>query len=409
MSLSYLKHAHFARSLLAASVAMGVNVQAAEYFWVPNAEVSAEANTNRELDSGSAKQGSEAYSASLSALLGVATPRSESAARPRVYFVEYSDQPNAQDVEGGIDFTSTYESPRAGFDMYGTIERRDIYNAELADARFDELDPNNPTSPDTGRIDAVGETRDLLSVRPRFSYQLTQRFDIGLHAAYEKIDYSSNDLTGNEDYDYINFGVFPTWQTTERLQTIIGAYGSKFSTADDASKSNSLGLSVGFNYEWSKVFTAEFSLVGERTEIDDRVPVRFTDEVTSVGGRVMIIRKAEVADLRFELAHLVAPTGGGGMYETDQLQVQYDRRLSERLTLQTAALYYRDRAMSEADTANDRDYANVELGISWNVTRTWYVFGGYRYIRQEYKETGLGAENHTAFLGVGYRGLRRGQ
>lgn len=408
MSLSYLKKNRTLGAACAVAIALCCSyANAAQYYWQPQLDVIAETNTNRDLVTKSGGQSSEGYSASLGAIFGIATPRTQSEIRPQVRFQDYPDQPNAEETEGGIDFSSSFESARSEFDVYGRAERRDVYNAELASPRFDELNPENQISPETGRIGDAGETRDLLNLQPAFQYQLTERFQLGLRGGYEKVNYSSNALTGRVDYDYVNAGVYPTWQATERLETFVGAYATQYSSADDTLNSDSIGASAGLSYEWSKVFSAELSLTVERTEIDDRVPVLFKDEVTSVGGRFVLVRKAAVTDLRLEIGHLITPTGSGGMYETDQLQVQYDRRLSERLTLETAALYYRDRAMSDFDSGGDRDYASAEVALSWNVTRTWSVFGGYRYIWQEYKQEADGAENHSVFLGVGYRGLGR--
>jgi hypothetical protein len=406
MSSSYLKVASRAGMALVCVVLGAGSAQAAQYFWVPEVELTAEANTNRDMDPVD-KDSSELYSAMLAATLGVATPRGETAIRPQVHFLHYPDQSAAKDVEGGVDITSVYDSPLSSFTLFGRAERRDVYNAELADPRFNELDPNNPTAPESGRIIGVGETRDLLLFRPDYSHHVTERLDLGVHGVYQKLDYGSDRPTATVDFDYANAGLYGGWEFSQRLTTAFEVYGARYRTGDDSRKADSTGVSLTFEYRWSETFNAEFAVIGERTEVDDILPVRNEDTVTSVGGRFALAHRAPISETRIEISHLVMPTGAGGMFESDILQLQFDRKLSERLTFRSSAYYNRNRALSDVDQSGDSDYANAEIALSWSVTRTWYVFGGYRYIWEEYDQVQQSAHNNAVFAGVGYRGLGR--
>lgn len=427
MSLSFRNRA-VPRTLLYAAVLMlcASMASAADYYWQPEFELHAESNTNRDLDT-TKKRSSQAYGASAAATLGIATPRSTTDVRPAIRYQDYPDQSNARDIEGGISFATEYRSPRSLFGVFGSVERQDVYNAELAEPRSDTLDPGRVnTNPETGRVDAVGETRDRFYLRPEYGHQFTERFNLGVEAAYEKIEYSleappdvTRSLPPRLDYDYITGGVYPKWEASQRLNIVVGAYGTRYASADDTRKADSVGVSVGVEYDWSESFQAEISLIGERTDIENRFfepvpgsvplltrPAVQSDKIDTFGGRFSLFRRTALTDLQIAAGHVVTPSGGGGLSETDVLNLTLDRRLSERLAFTAAALYYSDRGLGENKGVGG-DYANADFGLRWSVTRTWFVSGGYRYLWLKYKGANSGAQNHALFASVGYRGLGR--
>jgi hypothetical protein len=165
---------------------------------------------------------------------------------------------------------------------------------------------------------------------------------------------------------------------------LLGAFATRYASSDDTRQTDSIGASAGLGYEWTPAHKAEFTVLAERTEIEDRMPALFEDTVTTIGGQVSLVRTTVLTDTRLIVGRLIQPTGGGGIFESDHFQLQFDRRLSERLTLRSAALYTQNHALSDADTNSDSDYANGEISLRWSATRTWYIFGGYRYIWQNW-------------------------
>ncbi|MEO7775095.1 MAG: hypothetical protein ABIT36_12815 [Steroidobacteraceae bacterium] len=399
-----------ATALLAMSAA-----QSAQYFWEPSAEVIAEGYTNRDLLPDNSKSSSSSYGITAGGLLGIATPRSTTSIAPAARYQKYPDRNDASDLEGGVEFLSGFRTQRSRFEVSGSLQRRDVYNAELANPRFSDLNPSDPTAPTTGRIQGVGETRDAFIVRPRYSHAFTERFDLAVQAGYEKYKYSSDVVTALRDYDYWTAGLYPSWALSRRTSLTGSIYAGRYAITDDSIKTDTTGASIGIKRELAQTFTFEISAVVERTQTDRLLQLspagaaRFTESDSSVGGRFSLYRKGQVSDARIDISHLVSPTGAGGLYETDMAQLQYDRRLSPRLTLRSAAIYYSTSAVSAFDAAGESDYINAELSLRWNVTPAWYVFGGYRYVSQDDNGANGSVDNHTAFAGLGYKALSRRQ
>jgi hypothetical protein len=90
--------------------------------------------------------------------------------------------------------------------------------------------------------------------------------------------------------------------------------------------------------------------------------------------------------------------------------MQYDRLLSQRLSLHAAARYDSRNGLGTVtlDTGRDRDYARGDLSLRWFVTQTWYIGGGYAYIWEEREAAAGDAANNKFYINFGYRGLNRG-
>jgi hypothetical protein len=128
------------------------------------------------------------------------------------------------------------------------------------------------------------------------------------------------------------------------------------------------------------------------------------------GGELSAYRHLEVSDWRFSIGRSFIPTGDSGKATLDQFRVQYDRMLSQRLSLRVAGRFDSRNALGTTtlNTGTDRDYARGDLSIRWLVTPTWYVGAGYAYIWEDRETAFSDAANNKFFVNFGYRGLSRG-
>jgi hypothetical protein len=133
-----------------------------------------------------------------------------------------------------------------------------------------------------------------------------------------------------------------------------------------------------------------------------------TSESVNEVGATFVLKRKGLRDLtRLEVGRTVAPSTSGGIYRADQFQIQYDYSLSLRMELRSAALFYRQRALSGASSGGDHDYLNTEVVLRWAASRTWFVAGGPRYIRTRNAGGSASANNTAVFLSVGYQGIGR--
>ncbi len=383
-------------------------VQAAQYYWQPAAELSAQTNSNLELDPAVGTDRKEGYIAEVSSRLGVATTRSDTMIIPRLQYQKYPDVDGADRLQGDLSFSSNYNSPRSALSVLGVYQHLDELNAELANARFDRLNPNQPLSPETGQV-RPGATRDVILLNPTYTYRLNERFGLGTSVLYQGINYSPDDDVSAVDFDYYRADVFLKRALSPRADIAFSPYVAKYKARDIDSKSDSVGGAIGLEMRWSKTLVGRFNTSVERAKIDQTEPQVNKDTVTAWGADFSLTRTGEISELILSLGRAVTPSGGGSLYYTDQVQVQYDRDLSARLKVLSAARYIRDRSLGNVSSTVDRDYGQADVGIQWMMSRTWYLRAGYTYISQKYDFETDTARNNRFEVSVGYRGLDRQQ
>lgn len=390
----------FAASALASMAASAANV-----YTQPQADFRIEYNDNFGFTSGSSDS-DVGYVADLEALIGIATPRSDTSVRPRVRLQEYPDRDDLERFEGFFDLFSHFRGERGNGYFRAGFERRDVYNTETPSGEFDPVDPTGGDDPEAGAI-IVGETRTRVDVRPSFDYRFTERTSIGAGVYLNTTRYDADDATTKTDYDYGAVDANLTWALSPQSDFILGAYTSRYETTDDSEEIDAVGGLIGYAYRWSEQTGVEVRVFNEENDITQFVPVRIEESESNVGGELTAYREFEVSKWRFSVGRSFVPTGDGSKSEFDQFRLQYERQLSERLGFRGVARYFSRNALGDLDTGLDRDYARVDLSIRWFMTPTWYIGGGYTYISNDREAATSTVSNNKVYVNFGYRGLSR--
>ena len=389
-----------------AAVPTGI-VFGAQTYVTPQAELRVENNDNFDLTpDGSSDSDVYGYIADLQALIGIATPRSDTSIRPRIRLQEYPDREDIEKLEAFFDLRSKYEWERSDLLTLARYSRQDSYNADRQSGEFDPLNPEDPDVLDSSQT-LVGETRTRVELRPTFTHSLTERTRLGILAEYQAVRYDSDGPDEQTDYDYLLGQGFVSWALDPRSDLSVGAYAAKYEATDDSSETDTLGGSVGYAYRWSEVAGLQTELFYEENDITDFFPVAAEETTSGWGGTATAYWTGEVSETRISVGRTFAPTGSGGKSEVDQLRVQYDRDLSERLSFLGAARYQQRNSLSTSGQDNDRDFARVDLSLKWFFDPTWFVQGGYSYIWEDRESASGSADNNKLFLSVGYKGLAR--
>jgi hypothetical protein len=396
------------RSLCATAAMAAAPVFAAQVYVQPVVTISAETDSN--LDLQPASQGPvrsvEGYIADAAALIGIATPNSYSTIRPRIDYRDYPADSADDRLEEALDFNSAYKGLRSKGSVYAGYQRRDEFNAELSSAQYDLYNPVQPTAPETGRS-RVGATRQSLVLLPDYSYSISPRLAAGVSAIYQKLNYSPDNTTAAVDFDYYQGKAYLRWTLDQKNDLTVGSYGSKYQASHFDSRATAGGVSVALDTNWSPLLSTSASVVYQRTNIDTAIPTPFKDVANPWGAAFSAVYKAQVSQFRMDVSRLITPSGGGGIYVNDQLQFEYDRNFSQRLVFTGAAIALRDRGLTSNVSGDDRTYVRTVVDLKWMMTRTWFVQGGYQYFWQKYQLDPDGASNNRIYIRFGYQGLDR--
>jgi len=390
-------------ALIAFTVLRGGPAAAADYELLPILEAGVETNTNRDLATDTAEEfDGEGYIANVGADMRWRTQRSTTTLRPVAKFQEYPDSSGLEGVEGSLDLRSAYTFQRAQVNFALGYSHRDWYNAELPDAIYNPVNPDDPTVPETGAL-REGESRDRINLAPKYEYQLSERVGLGGVAYYETSSYDAegDTSTGGVDYDFIRANLFASWLAGPVTRFEVGPFASRYDAQDEPTQTDAIGLSIGLKHDWSEEFKGLLDLgyFEEDREGEDLVSDGKDSGWTA---NASIERRGEVSRLRGGVGRAYSPSGRGGVTESDQFRVEYDRDWTARLSTTLAARYVRDRFRGDVETASDYDYWRGELGFKYFFSLKWYVLGGYRYTWRDSVDTDESADNSSFYLRVGF-------
>jgi Putative beta-barrel porin 2 len=395
-----------AASLLVAGMSLAaVSGQAAEVYWQPTASLTAEENTNIDL-SPPPVSSTAGYIADAAALIGIATPQSDTTLRPRVDYRDYPTDSTDNRLEEYLDVNSSYRSQRSKASMYLGFERRDDFNAELSQAFFNDTGPVSPTNPETGRA-KVGETRTSFVFLPDYNYSLTPRLAAGVAAIYQQLDYSPDNNRSAVDFRYYQGKAYLRWTIDQKNDVTLGGFGSKYEARRFVSTGTAEGGSLQLDTSWTPLLTTAASVTYQHTSLDSVIPRPFQGTVNSYGVNLSSIYKTELNSFQGVIGRLITPTGGGGLYVNEQAQLQYAHVFSRRLTLTGAVIALKNHGLTSNVSGDDRTYERLAVDAKWMLTPTLFVQGGYQYFRQKYQVDTNSADNNRIYIRFGYQALGR--
>jgi hypothetical protein len=396
------------------AAALGVLVAgpalAAQTYVVPRIELRAEHNDNFGLVVEDNPDSSVfGYLLDAEALVGIATPRGQTTLRPRVRLQEYPDLDSVTvssftPVEAYLDLRSAYRWQRAEMEVNGRYQRQDSYSVDTPGGDFDPLDPGGGDAANGAGV-RIGETRQRFELQPTFRYAVSERTQLGLGLEYQAVNYDSEGEDERLDYDYWVADGFVTWKLNPLSDITAGAYVARYETQDTVSETETVGGRLGFEHRWSENTGLQAEIVHESSDITDFVPVRVDTSNSGWGATVTAWHKREVSEWRLSAGRRFVPSDDARKAEIDQLRLQYQHDLSQRLRFKGALRYETRNSPAPTALSDDRDYARADLSLEWRLTETWYLNGGYSYIWQDRERATGSASNNKLFIAVGYRGL----
>jgi hypothetical protein len=397
------------RALFMAGVVTAAPAFAAEIYVQPSAQISAEADTNLDLQPAS-YPGSirtvEGYIADAAAVISITTPNSSAAIRPRIDYRDYPSDSADNRLEEYLDLNAAFRSQRGKGSVYLGYQRRDEFNAELSSALYDQFNPVHPTSPETGRT-VRGATRESLILLPNYSYSITPLTAAGVSAIYQQLNYSPNNTFSAVDFDYYQAKAYLRWTLDRTNDLTLGGYGSKYNATHFDSRATAGGGTLTLDTSWSPLLSTSAGVVYQRTNIDTTIPSPLKKVANPWGATFSALYKAAVDQFRMDAGRVITPSGGGGIYVNDQLQFQYDRNFTQRLLFTGAVIARRDRGLTSNVSGDDRTYVRTVVDLKWMIRPTWYVEGGYQYMWQKYQLDPDGAANNRIYIRFGYQGRDR--
>ena len=401
MSSSFLKAGTGALFFL--SISSGPATLAAETYFIPRVDASAEWNSNREMIvDPQFIDASTAYRLLLEGRIGWVTPRSDTELRPRVVVQEFPDRAGIDPVSAYLDLRSIFRTLKGLYWVLGSFSQVDTYTSEYGQAAFPDFDPNAPEVPDTGIV-LFGKTRTVAQVEPRFEYELSERNGLKGGLEYENVRYDTAIPGSNVGYENWGADFMFTRDLVPQTELGFGPYAAHYESGDGRNKTDSYGATIELVHDWNATSNTRVSVNYERSDTTYSQPVRTEASINSWGFEVSGLQRNRVGSVRYRIGRYLQPTSFGERRTTDQLRVQYNRPLTVRTYFDGAVRLSRQQRLNGlVGDVNDRVLAELTLGHA--LTRNWTVSIGYQYARSEHTTGSTVADNNGVVLRLIYRG-----
>ena len=297
----------------------------------------------------------------------------------------------------------------AGF--YGDYRRQRIAVAEFDTINFN-LDTQSPDTGNTGRTAFINQYRDFYYIQPYVSFTLSPRNTLRIDVSNSNVSYSGGDLAFRTGFSDTRYSV--TLQRNTDQQTQISAmmyvdnYNADINTNDFHTVTIQGQFSRPINQLWGFNMTAgvlrsDYQVVSLQNSATAGAT---TDYVASIGFR----KRTEKGGLNADLARDVYPSSNGYEVVRREARLAGDADFSRRFGLEYGVLLQQTETLGSLNTADNRDYVDLQLGFHWAIRPVLSLVAGVEYQTQEFKNdiVNRGRVTATTFdIGVRYKGLSK--
>lgn len=300
--------------------------------------------------------------------------------RPEVVSRSYNDD---SDFDSDDFYLRSNLRSRAKLSTFGfrvDFDHQSVRTAERADADLDVEDPDEITDDDTGRVFRSGD-RSKWRVSPYWVYQLSNVSSIGAEIDYRDTRY--DDVFAGLLTDYSDARLDLTYRrsfsnTTTWGVSVTGRTYDSDSSPDDV---NGYGLLAQIEHALSDETRVRAEIGFEDT--DDESDIDTDPEVI---GSVTLTRNLQTIRLLAQYRRSVSGGGAGRVTVRDSLNLNFRRRLSERISAGLGVRAYQSKTAGGLGLDEDRDYIQLRSGLVWYLTRSFVIEADYRYTVQNFDE-----------------------
>jgi hypothetical protein len=359
-------------------------------------------------------------------IVGIVTPTSETILKPDVAFSDFPTL-DTNDLRTSLDLNSQFRSARGQGSVLAQYDRESTYSSELANPVFNDV-VTLPTTPETGIVSS-DTIRSLYTLIPTYTFDLTQRLNWEVTGTYQDVAFSGTNSTGYIPFEYAQGATALGWAFDQRLSGDFGVFSSYESSRDQAGQVNGYGVNLSLDYKVSTQFTHHLAISVERDDSQLKSPVVSKPATTNISQTStsavaplafpLLIRTlstgtgatysttwiGQIQKVEVSVGRTFTPSGNGGNFAANQVQIEYQRDLGPRTHFLAAARYLDETSVSPVFSSSDYSAVNATASLKWSLTPTWYLTGGLEYVREHFSSSFGNGANGMVYVAVGYQGL----
>ena len=346
---------------------------AQDWRFEPKFKVGGEFDDNATMDSRTDEEVElSGYLIDASADIKYNSPKTSFFVQPRVLVRNYNDDVvfDSDDYFLRSTFRRQTKSSTVGFRF--NYDLQSVRNGERLDSDLEIEDPDEITNDDTSRLLRIGN-RTKWRMSPYWVYQLSTLSSIG--ADFNYVDTQYDDVFAGILTDYSDARLSLNYRRSLSNVTTwgISLTGHTYDSESLAEEINGYGLLARMEHALS-----------EKTRVAASIGFEETDESggetgSKVVGIVRLTRNLETIRLFAEYRRSVHGSGAGTVSVRDSLNVNFRRRLSEKITAGLGVRAYQTDALSRTIGGENRNYIQLQSNLTWYLSRSFVIEANYRY------------------------------
>jgi len=293
--------------------------------------------------------------------------------QPRVTVRDYGsadEQFNSEDFFLRSHFSHQRQSNSFGFRT--DFSQQPVRTAERAISDNEIDDPDEITDDDTGRVILEG-TRDKWRFSPWWEYRLSNISSIGADLDYYDVGYNGEVSGTLFDYTDARLNVEYRRAFSDVNTGLLTVTARRYDSAAAFNDITGVGLLAGFQHRLS-----------EQMEVTAMIGLEDTDQPGTlldpeVVGHVTLIRRLDTIRLFARYKRSVNSGGGGRLTVRDSINLNFRRRLSEKITAGLGVRAYRSERLINATDLEDRQYIQLQSTFLWYLSQSMVIETSYRY------------------------------
>ena len=358
--------------IVASALLLSGAIAAADWRIEPTLKAGAEYDDNANLDDRT-DQEIDLSGYLLEGILDMAysSPLTTFSFTPRALMRNYPDN---SELESTDVFLASRFNHRMQFSSLGfrvNFDSQTVRTAERADADLDTDDASDITGDDSGRVGLRGD-RSKWRFTPNWNYRFSEASSISADIDYFDVSYEDVFLNLLTDYTDARLNLNYRHAFSSRNALLLLVTGRHYESDDDDSTVDGYGAQAGLDRSLSPT-----------TQLRALIGLESADDIggthTEVVGQVTLTRRLETISILAEYKRSINASGAGRLSSRDQVNVNFNRRLSEKISAGLGIRAYHSAGIGDTFSIDDRDYVQLRSRFSWYLTSTMIIEADYRY------------------------------
>jgi len=349
-------------------------VKAAEWRFEPVVRVAGDFDDNPYLSIRADEATSETgYILEGSLEVGYASERSTFDIRPTLRRRDYGSDSDLNSDDQFLYMNFNHDTVSTNFRVNARYDRESVRTAERADTDLDVDDPDDIFDDDSGRVLLRGR-RERVRVTPSFTWHASDASSVNMLVSYTDTQFDEDVGLLLTDYTDTRFNISYRRAWSPRFTALVTGTYRNYQTEQGANEINGAGLSFGIDRRMTEASRLRFSIGYENTEVDG------IDDVLEPVANLSYVRSQKTTTLLAQYRRSIAASGAGSLGVRDSINLNFTRRLSEKISAGIGARVYTTNAIDETIALlNEREYVQLRARFTWHMTPTFSLQTDYRY------------------------------